>query len=253
MLSLTWTMIVIATMLALAYRRSTLTVWTISIAAILAITQASTTWSIGPWIAFAIVAVPLNVKPLRRALLSRHLMRWFRSVLPPISDTESAAIDAGTVWWDRELFTGKPAWEEFLLSPAAELTTEDREFLDGPVEALCEMLDNWKIEHELGDLPPEVWRFMKENRFFGMLIPKSHGGLGLSPRAQSEVVMKISTRSITAGITVMVPNSLGPGELLLHYGTEAQKESLSPASGRWRRKSLLSHLPARGRARTQPQ
>jgi len=159
----------------------------------------------------------------RRQHISRPLLGWYRKVLPPMSDTEREAIDAGTVWWDAELFSGKPDWRKLRELPKPKLTAEERAFLDGPVEELCAMLDDWKIRHELVDLPPEVWRFIREHGFFGIIIPKEQGGLGFSALAHSSIVMKISTRSSACAVTVMVPNSLGPAELLLRYGTDEQK------------------------------
>lgn len=170
----------------------------------------------------------------RRDFLTRPLFAWYRKRIPPMSDTEREAIEAGTVWWDAALFTGKPDWPVLMNAPKAALSAEEEAFLAGPAEQLCAMLDDWRIQHEWRDLPPEVWDFIKTNRFFGMIIPKSYGGLGFSAQAHSAVVSKISTRSIAAAVTVMVPNSLGPAELLLHYGTEAQKDHYLPrlADGR---------------------
>jgi len=164
----------------------------------------------------------------RRDVVTRPLLGWYRKRIPPMSDTEREAIEAGTVWWDAALFTGKPDWSVLLRAPKAILSEEEENFLSGPVEELCALLDDWRIEHELHDLPPEVWAFIKANRFFGMIIPKRYGGLGFSAQAHSAVVSKISTRSIAAAVTVMVPNSLGPAELLLHYGTDAQKDYYLP-------------------------
>lgn len=171
-----------------------------------------------------ILAVPL----LRRYLITNQILKIFRKMLPPISQTEQEALDAGTVWWEGDLFSGKPDWKKLLAYPKPQLTAEEQAFLDGPVEQLCVMLDDWKITHELKDLPPEVWQFIKENGFFGLIIPKQYGGYEFSALAHSEVVMKIGSRSGTAAVTVMVPNSLGPAELLLHYGTEMQKEYYLP-------------------------
>ncbi len=219
--------------LALAYRRSSLRTWTLCTFLVLLLVHffglglSKVTWTV-----FLAVAVILNVRPLRRRLVTAHLLRWFRKILPPMSETEKEAIDAGTVWWDAELFSGRPNWQRLLDTPSPELSAEEKAFLDGPVSELCRMLDDWKIENEYGDLPPEVWEFIKKNRFFGMIIPKKYGGLEFSARAQSDVIVKISSRSVAAAVTVMVPNSLGPGELLLHYGTSTQKEHYLPRLAR---------------------
>ena len=226
---ITWLVLIVLLVGVLAYRRSTLPVWTGAAALLLLAVQLDVGGlSLAPWIALALVAALLNVKALRRAVLSKPLLGWFRSVLPPMSQTEKDAIDAGTVWWDAELFSGRPNWNTLLRLPLAEISAEERAFLDGPVEELCGMLDDWKINRELDDLPREVWDFLGKNRFFAMIIPKQYGGLDFSARAQSEVVVKIASRSVATAVTVMVPNSLGPGELLMHYGTEAQKDYFLP-------------------------
>ena len=171
-----------------------------------------------------ILGVILFVPTVRRALISNRLLKIFRKILPQISQTEQEALDAGTVWWDGDLFSGKPDWNKLLAYPKPKLSTEEKAFLGGPVEELCAMLDEWHITRELNDLPPHVWQFIKDNGFFGMIIPRQYGGHGFSALAHSEVVMKIGSRSGTAAVSVMVPNSLGPAELLLHYGTEEQKQ-----------------------------
>jgi acyl-CoA dehydrogenase len=225
----TWFLLTLLAFGALAFRRSSLPVWTAAAALLLLGVQFGgaglTAW---PWALFAVLAALLNLQPLRRAVLSRPLLKWFRSVLPPMSATEKEAIDAGTVWWDAELFTGRPDWKALMRTPRAELSVEELAYLEGPVAELCGMLDDWKINHELDDLPGEVWDFLRRHRFFAMIIPKQYGGLEFSARAQSEVVMKIASRSVTAAVTVMVPNSLGPGELLMHYGTPEQKQQFLP-------------------------
>jgi acyl-CoA dehydrogenase len=154
--------------------------------------------------------------------------------MPPLSATEREAIEAGDTWWEADLFTGNPDWRKLLDVPAAALTPDEQRFIDCPVAQLCAMLDEWDITWHRRDLPPEVWSFLKAQRFFGMIIPKRHGGLGFSPYAHSEVVRRISAYSITAGVTVMVPNSLGPGELLMQFGTQAQRDYWLPrlADGR---------------------
>jgi acyl-CoA dehydrogenase len=170
----------------------------------------------------------------RRDYITRPIFSFARGVLPSMSDTEREALEAGDVWWDADLFTGDPDWSKLLAYPQARLTDEERAFLNGPVDQLCAMLDEWKINWEWRDLPPQAWDFIKKNRFFGMIIPKEHGGLGFSPYAHSEVVRKISSRSLAAAVTVMVPNSLGPGELLMRFGTKEQQDRWLPrlADGR---------------------
>jgi acyl-CoA dehydrogenase len=164
----------------------------------------------------------------RRDFISKPIFSWARGVLPSMSDTEREALEAGDVWWDADLFTGNPDWSKLLATAQAKLTAEEQAFLNGPVDELCAMLDEWKINWEWRDLPPEAWSFIKRHKFFGMIIPKEHGGLGFSPYAHSEVVRKLSSRSLTAAVTVMVPNSLGPGELLMRFGTKEQQDRWLP-------------------------
>ncbi len=228
MTALTWILIAVAA-IVLAYLRASLWQWTAAVAVFIGGLQ----WlggqtSVIPWILFAFLAVPLNIRPLRRMLVSKPLMEWFSSVLPAMSSTEKEAIDAGTVWWDGDLFSGRPEWKKLLAVPVSELSDEEKAFIEGPVAELCETLDDWHINNDLNDLPEESWNCIRKNKFFGMIIPKKYGGLEFSPRAQSEVVMKVASRSLAAGVTIMVPNSLGPGELLLKYGTEKQKDYFLP-------------------------
>ncbi|HEX4927631.1 MAG TPA: acyl-CoA dehydrogenase [Burkholderiales bacterium] len=189
-----------------------------------------TAWFIVGTIAaiFVLAAAVLTVPWLRRRLLTDRVLAVYRRILPDMSQTEKEAIDAGTVWWDADLFSGRPDWDKLLAVPAPRLSAEEQAFLDGPVEELCAMCDDWQITHELQDLPPHVWQFIKDQGFLGMIIPRKYGGLGFSALAHSAVVMKLSTRSSAAAISVMVPNSLGPAELLLHYGTEEQKDYYLP-------------------------
>lgn len=168
------------------------------------------------------------LKKLRRNLISKPLMKSLRKIMPPLSKTEKEALESGTVWWEGEFFKGKPDWDKLHSVPAPKLAPQEKEFLDGPTEELCEMINDWKITNELKDLPSDVWKFMKEKGFFGMIIPKKYGGLEFSAYAHSCVVAKIASRSLTAAVTAMVPNSLGPGELLLKYGTEEQKNNYLP-------------------------
>ncbi|MFO1107823.1 MAG: acyl-CoA dehydrogenase [Bradyrhizobium sp.] len=170
----------------------------------------------------------------RRDFITRPIFSLARGALPPMSDTEREALEAGDVWWDADLFTGNPDWAKLLANAPATLTDEEKAFLNGPVDELCAMLDDWKINWEWRDLPPEAWDFIKRHKFFGMIIPKEFGGLGFSPYAHSEVVRKLSSRSLAAAVTVMVPNSLGPGELLMRFGTKEQQDRWLPrlADGR---------------------
>lgn len=172
------------------------------------------------------------IAPLRRAWLTAPLFRRFRAVLPPLSDTERQALEAGTVGWDGELFSGRPDWRALLDTPPARLSAVEQAFLDGPTETLCRMIDDWRITHEDHDLPAAAWDYIRREGFFGMILPRAYGGLEFSNAAHSAVVMKLATRSITAAVTVMVPNSLGPGKLLLHYGTDAQKRHYLPRLAR---------------------
>jgi acyl-CoA dehydrogenase len=174
----------------------------------------------------------MPLRSVRRDLLTKPIHRWAKRALPKMSETERAAIEAGDVWWDAELFSGNPDWKILLDAPAAKLSAEERAFLDGPVQELCAMLDEWKISWKQGDLSPEVWRFMREKKFFGMIIPKKYGGLGFSAYAHSEVIRTLSSRSNTGAVTVMVPNSLGPGELLMQFGTDEQRDYWLPRLAR---------------------
>jgi acyl-CoA dehydrogenase len=223
-----WSLAIFFGLWALAFFRARLWQWTVVAAVGLALYSVTMTVPVAGWIIFGVLAIVLNVRPLRRALIGDRLFAWFRKVLPPISKTERIALDAGNTWWDGDLFTGKPDWNKLLDNPPPVLSADEQAFLDGPVEELCAVLDDWQITHELNDLPPEAWALIKKHGFFGMIIPKERGGHGFSALAHSTVVMKIATRSLSAAVTVMVPNSLGPGELLLHYGTDAQKDYYLP-------------------------
>ncbi|HMB94258.1 MAG TPA: acyl-CoA dehydrogenase [Rhodothermales bacterium] len=180
-------------------------------------------------IAGGALGVLLGVPKVRRATLSKGIMNGMKSLgfLPKISETEKTAIEAGTVWVDGELFSGKPNFQRLLNEAYPDLTEEEQAFLDGPVEEICEMVTDWEI-WQRRDLPPRVWEYLKKNKFFGMIIPKEYGGLGFSASANSAVVTKLSGRSQVLGTTVMVPNSLGPAELLIHYGTQEQRDHYLP-------------------------
>ena len=180
---------------------------------------------------FGVVVVAFGVPSVRRAWLTSRVMPLLAPIFPKISETESAALEAGTVWWDAELFSGAPEWRKLLEFAPRELSERERAFLDGPVEELCRRIDDWQV-HLDGDLPADLWDFIKSQGFMGMIIPEQYGGLGFSAAANSAVVTKVSSRSVTAAVTVMVPNSLGPAELLLHYGTPEQKDHFLPRLAR---------------------
>jgi len=228
MSGLLWTMFFVTTLWALFYFRTPLSIGsTIFAIALLFWQEFSHTpvfFQILGWLVFLAVAVPLNIKPWRRLLISDRVLAVFRNIMPSMSQTEREALEAGSVWWDGDLFSGKPQWRSLLKTPAGRLSEEEQAFIDGPVEELCHMLDDWQITQQDCDLPPVVWQFIKDNGFFGMIIPRQYGGLEFSALAHSTVVMKVASRSITAAVTIMVPNSLGPAELLLRYGTDEQKD-----------------------------
>ena len=182
----------------------------------------------------ALVAVPLLLPAFRKPWITAPLLKFYARILPPLSATERTALESGTVGFEGELFSGRPRWERLLSQPAPSLTPEEQAFLDGPTEQLCRMIDDWTLTHVHADLPPELWDFIKRERFFGMIIPKEYGGLGFSALAHHKVIQKISSISSVVSSTVGVPNSLGPGELLMHYGTDEQKRHYLPrlADGR---------------------
>jgi len=222
--------------LVCAFYGTSLLVWTGAMAAAIIIFAA--TGSV-PLLGLLVIAVPfaavallLNVKTWRQQFISGPFVKQFRRMLPEISETEQVALDAGTVGWEGELFAGRPDWTVLKKQPYLELTVEEQAFVDGPVQELCDMLDNWTVTHRDADLSPETWEFLKKHRFFGMIIPKEYGGLGFSAMAHRAVLQKISSVCAVAASTVAVPNSLGPGELLLHYGTEEQKNHFLPRLAR---------------------
>ncbi|MBK8742371.1 MAG: acyl-CoA dehydrogenase [Betaproteobacteria bacterium] len=179
-----------------------------------------------------VLAPSLLIPSLRRWLYSGPVLTFYRKILPPMSETERDALEAGTVWWDGDLFSGRPDWNKLLATRPPHLTAEEQAFLDNDTGQLCAMIDEWKVITEWHDLPPSVWRFIKDRGFLGMIIPKEYGGKGFSAYAHSQVVTKLSTRTCAGAVSVMVPNSLGPAELLMHYGTESQKNHYLPRLAR---------------------
>lgn len=187
-----------------------------------------TPWSLLLGLPLIIASVIVVIDPLRMSIITKPAYKTLANAMPSMSVTEREALDAGTSWWEKELFMGAPNWETFEQYPFPQLSNEEQSFIDNEVEELCNMLDEWDIHHHHKDLPPEAWQFIKDKGFLGLIIPKEYGGKEFTPFAQSRIMSKISTRSLTAAVSCMVPNSLGPGELLLHYGTQAQKDRYLP-------------------------
>ncbi len=235
LIALAWCSLTLVIVMVLAYRRAGLALSTLTLGALTAAYWLF--WDVtGVWKVIASVPVVLllllNLRPLRVRLITRPFLKAYLRMLPAMSSTEREALEAGTVWWDGELFTGGPDWNKLMSARAPALRADEQAFLDGPCERLCEMLDDWDITHRRGDLPPVVWEFLKSSGFFAMIIPKRYGGLEFSAYGHSCVLAKVSSRCATASSTIAVPNSLGPAELLLHYGTTEQKEHFLPRLAR---------------------
>ena len=226
-----FTLLFIGFVIFMAYKRLPLLIFAVVFTVLLAgytfIAPPAGIWKGFLWLMLAAVWL-FNIRPLRKALITRPFMKAYLKMLPTMSQTEKEALEAGTVWWDGELFTGKPKWDKLLASKAPKLTDEERAFLDGPCEELCRMVDDFDSTHHRADLSPEAWEFLKTKGFFAMIIPKRYGGLEFSAYAHSCVLVKLSSRSALLSSTTAVPNSLGPAELLNHYGTEEQKNYYLP-------------------------
>ncbi|MBV9575744.1 MAG: acyl-CoA dehydrogenase, partial [Gammaproteobacteria bacterium] len=224
-----------AVLIVLAYHRASLIIWTSSFALILIFATKFSGLSLSiifSWVVFLTLFMPLNMSAWRRKYISQALLNFYRRVMPTMSRTEREAISAGTITWEGDLFRGNPNWQKLLSFTPAKLTQEERDFLEGPVETLCQMIDDWDITHNRVDLPPEIWRFIKEHGFLGLIIPKQYGGKEFSAFAHSQILVKISGRSVAVVTSIAVPNSLGPAELLLHYGTDEQKSYYLPRLAR---------------------
>jgi acyl-CoA dehydrogenase len=219
-------------MLGLAYISVAVWVWTLTITAVLILISIFGELSFFVlaicWVIFLPVALFFNLKKPRQHYFTEPLVKRLQGHLPVISPTDQEAIEAGDVWWEKELFRGLPKWKDLLTVPAPALTSDELSFLDNQVETLCSMLDDWRIVMYDYDLPPGVWEYLKKERFFGLVLPKEYGGRAFSALAHSTIVAKIASRSIAAAVDTMVPNSLGPGELIVHYGTEEQKKYYLP-------------------------
>src|SRR6267378_964292 len=227
-----WIVAVVAVSVALAYLNSSGWLWIAAGAAAILAGLVGGALTVDAFLVlggiFAFGSVVLGVAPLRRVLVSRLLLAWYRGQLPAMSQTEQEAIDAGTVWWDGDLFSGRPDWGKLLALPQPKLTPEEQSFLDNETEQLCAMVNDWETTQVYQDLPPHAWQFIKDKGFLGMIIPKKYGGKEFSATMHSRVIQKLATRCGAATVHVMVPNSLGPAELLLHYGTEEQKNHYLP-------------------------
>jgi acyl-CoA dehydrogenase len=234
MTGIIWFLVFLLGALVLAYQRVSLLTATLAYAGAMLIYAFTTAAPISTLLLVAVFAVLvfLNIDALRLRFISRPFLRTYRRMLPSMSQTEKDALEAGTVWWDGELFTGGPDWEKLLSATPPRLSAEEQAFIDGPCEELCRMIDDWDITHRRADLPPHLWDYIKSKGFFAMIIPKKYGGLEFSAYAHSCVLVKLSSRSGVVASTVAVPNSLGPGELLLHYGTEEQRNYYLPRLAR---------------------
>src|SRR3990167_3783807 len=235
MTGLSTVLILMATLAVLLYHRMRLILSTLIFAAVLVtvtILHGVTIGLILCWLVFIPVAGFLNFIPWRRKYFSNRVLTVFQNEMPGMSKTETEAIAAGTVTWEGDLFRGNPDWNKLLALPPATLTTEEQAFIDGPVETLCSMISDWDITHNRADLPPEMWAFLKEQGFFALIITKEYGGKEFSAYAHSQILTKVYSKSGSVASTIAVPNSLGPAELLMHYGTAEQKNYYLPRLAR---------------------
>ncbi len=212
----------------MAYTRAALTTYTLVFGILMIVGSVFNVVSFIGWLIFAAIALPLNITSFRKEYISKPLLKMFKGIMPEMSRTEKEAIDAGTTWFEADLFRGNPDWAKLHNFPKPRLSAEEQAFLDGPVEEVCRMCDDWDTTHDRADLSPEVWQYLKDNKFFAMIIKKEYGGLEFSAYAQSRVLQKLTSVSGVLSSTVGVPNSLGPGELLQHYGTKEQQDYYLP-------------------------
>ncbi len=221
-------LILLAVMWASAYFRARMGTALAAAGAALVMLTITSEFRLIPWLLFLPVAVLFFADDLRKDKITRPVYKFFKSVLPPMNQTEKEALDAGDVWWDGELFKGDPDWQSMLKTSPPQLTSEEQAFIDNQVETVCEMVSDWDISFQDKDLPKKAWDYLKKEGFLGLIIPKEYGGKGFSAFGHSSIVTKLASRSGALGVSVMVPNSLGPSELLLHYGTEQQKNYYLP-------------------------
>ena len=226
--TLTWISCAVILSGFMAYFRASLTTYTLCFIVLMMVGTAFNLVSFIAWFVFCLIAVPLNVSSIRQTYISEPFLQWFKSIMPTMSKTEQEAIDAGTTWFESDLFRGSPDWNKLHNYPQPRLSAEELAFIDGPVNEVCSMVNDFETSHERADLSPEVWAYIKKHKFFAMIIAKEYGGLEFCAYAQSRILQKLSGVSSVLAITVGVPNSLGPGELLQHYGTQAQKDHYLP-------------------------
>ncbi len=223
-----WLILALSLMWFMSYSRASLSSFTFVFIVLMIAGTVFTVIGFISWLLFAIIVIPLNLDSIRKQFISMPLLALFKKIMPQISETEQQAINAGTTWFDAELFRGNPNWNKLHNYPQPRLSAQEKTFLEGPVEELCAMTDDWQTTHKMADLSPEVWQFLKDNKFFALIIKKQYGGLEFSAFAQSRVLQKLTGVSSVLASTVGVPNSLGPGELLQEYGTKAQQDYYLP-------------------------
>ncbi|TVP02319.1 acyl-CoA dehydrogenase FadE [Shewanella algae] len=228
MTTLLWILALLLVLGAAAYLRVSLLTATIAAAVVMAAGSLLDVTGLISWIIFLVIALPLNLSAFRQSVITRPLLKLYRGIMPEMSSTEKEAIEAGTTWWEADLFAGNPNWKKLHNYPVARLSAEEHAFLEGPVEEVCRMVNQHMVSHQLADLPAEVWQYLKDKGFFAMIIKKKYGGLEFSAYAQSRVLQKLAGVSSELASTVGVPNSLGPGELLQHYGTPEQQDHYLP-------------------------
>jgi len=223
-----WLIAALSLIWFMSYSRASLSTFTFAFIALMAIGTFFNVIGFVSWLLFAVISLPLNIDNIRKQFISMPILMLFKKIMPQMSETEQQAIDAGTTWFEAELFRGNPNWTRLHNYPQPRLSAQEKTFLEGPVEELCAMVDDWQTTHKIADLSPEVWQFLKDNKFFAMIIKKQYGGLEFSAFAQSRVLQKLTGVSSVLASTVGVPNSLGPGELLQEYGTKAQQDYYLP-------------------------
>ncbi|MDA8561689.1 acyl-CoA dehydrogenase [Gammaproteobacteria bacterium] len=227
-----WILAFVVCFFTLSYQRSSLNVWALGLVVffilLTKLSNLETSALVAVWLIFIAILSFLYANTFRKKIFTKKILTFYKKNMPTMSNTEKEALSAGTVAWEKDLFCGDPDWNKLLQLKKPEITQEEKEFLEGPVESLCSSINDWEISHKLADLPSSMWQFLKDKKFFGLQISKKYGGLGFSAYAQSQILIKVYGKSAAVGTTIAVPNSLGPGELLFHYGTDKQKDYYLP-------------------------